>query len=59
VLAAYGFDLADAGAHASDLRLPRTIVVDGGAHYSRPAPRLADGVRPLAHLFHPVSARSS
>jgi hypothetical protein len=29
------------------------VVVDGDAYYSRPAPRLADGVRQLAHLFHP------
>jgi hypothetical protein len=31
----------------------RTVVVDGDAHFSRPAPRIADGVRQLAHLLHP------
>ena len=57
VIAACGFDLAEASEHAADLHLPvRTIVVDGGAHYSRPAPRLADGVRQLANLFHPDAA---
>jgi iron complex transport system substrate-binding protein len=57
VIAACGFDLAEANEHAADLRLPvRTIVVDGGAHYSRPAPRLADGVQQLANLFHPDAA---
>ena len=29
------------------------VAVDGDAYYSRPAPRLAEGVRQLAHLFHP------
>jgi hypothetical protein len=60
VIAACGFDLAEASEHAADLRLPvRTIVVDGGAHYSRHAPRLADGVRQLANLFHPDAAPDS
>jgi hypothetical protein len=31
----------------------RTVVVDGDAYYSRPAPRTADGIRQLAHLAHP------
>jgi hypothetical protein len=30
--------------------------VDGDAYYSRPAPRLADGVRQLAYLLHPAIA---
>jgi hypothetical protein len=30
----------------------RTVVVDGDAHFSRPAPRIADGIRQLAHLIH-------
>jgi hypothetical protein len=29
------------------------VAVDGDAYYCRPAPRLADGVRQLAHLLHP------
>jgi len=54
VLAACGLSLEQALARTSELRLPvRTVVVDGDAHYSRPAPRLADGVRQLAHLLHP------
>jgi iron complex transport system substrate-binding protein len=31
----------------------RWLVVDGDAYYSRPGPRLADGVRQLGHLLHP------
>jgi iron complex transport system substrate-binding protein len=54
VLAACGFSLDQALEHVAELRLPvRTVVVDGDAHFSRPAPRLADGVRQLAHLIHP------
>jgi iron complex transport system substrate-binding protein len=54
VLAACGFSLDQALERVGELRLPvRTVVVDGDAHFSRPAPRLADGVRQLAHLIHP------
>jgi iron complex transport system substrate-binding protein len=54
VLAACGFSLAQALERTGELRLPvRTVVVDGDAHFSRPAPRLADGVGQLAHLLHP------
>src|SRR6266851_6474648 len=54
VMAACGFSLEQALERASDLRLPvRTVVVDGDAHFSRPALRIADGVRQLAHLIHP------
>jgi iron complex transport system substrate-binding protein len=54
VLAACGFSLEQALERTDELRLPvRTIVVDGDAHFSRPAPRVADGVRQLAHLVHP------
>jgi iron complex transport system substrate-binding protein len=54
VLAACGFDLHQSLAHTEALRLPvRTVVVDGDAYFSRPAPRLADGVEQLAHLLHP------
>ena len=54
VLAACGFSLEQALERTTELRLPvRTVVVDGDAHFSRPAPRLADGVRQLAHLIHP------
>lgn len=54
VLAACGFDIEQALVRTGELRLPvRTVVVDGDAYYSRPAPRIADGVRQLAHLLHP------
>jgi iron complex transport system substrate-binding protein len=54
VLAACGFDIAQSLDRVGDLRLPvRTVVVDGDAHFSRPAPRVADGILQLGHLFHP------
>jgi iron complex transport system substrate-binding protein len=54
VLAACGFSLDQALERTTDLRLPvRTVVVDGDAHFSRPAPRIADGIAQLAHLIHP------
>jgi iron complex transport system substrate-binding protein len=54
VIAACGFSLRQSLERTKDLRLPvRTVVVDGDAHFSRPAPRLADGIRQLAHLIHP------
>jgi len=54
VLAPCGLGLDEAVEAATELRLPvRAVVVDGAAHFSRPAPRLADGVRQLAYLIHP------
>ena len=54
VLAACGFSVDQALSRTQELRLPvRTVVVDGDAHFSRPAPRLAEGVRQLGHLLHP------
>jgi iron complex transport system substrate-binding protein len=42
---------------AREARLPdlraRVVAVDANAFYSRPAPRIADGVRQLAYLLHP------
>jgi iron complex transport system substrate-binding protein len=54
VVAPCGFDadMAAARAAALEWRSP-AVAVDGDAYYSRPAPRLADGLRQLAHLFHP------
>jgi iron complex transport system substrate-binding protein len=57
VLAPCGFDLGRTVAEASrvdptDLGCP-VVAVDGNAYYSRPAPRVADGIRQLAHLLHP------
>jgi iron complex transport system substrate-binding protein len=57
VIAPCGFGAETAAERASGLRLPcPSVAVDGDSYYSRPAPRLADGVRQLAHLFHPDSA---
>ena len=54
VLAACGFDADEARRRADGLELPvPTVVVDGDSYFSRPAPRLADGARQLAHLLHP------
>jgi iron complex transport system substrate-binding protein len=59
VIAPCGFDAAEAARRATHLDLEgiapnaRVVVVDGDAYYSRPGPRLADGVRQLAHLLHP------
>jgi iron complex transport system substrate-binding protein len=56
VLAACGFDMEQALQRTGELCLPvRTVVVDGDAYYSRPAPRVADGIRQLAHLLHPAA----
>jgi iron complex transport system substrate-binding protein len=52
-----GFGVQEAAARAAGLELPcPAVAVDGDSYYSRPAPRLADGVRQLAHLFHPKHA---
>jgi iron complex transport system substrate-binding protein len=49
-----GFGVEEATERARLLDLPVAVVaVDGDSYYSRPGPRLADGVRQLAHLFHP------
>jgi iron complex transport system substrate-binding protein len=48
-----GFGVEEAAARAGGLELPcPAVAVDGDAYYSRPAPRLAEGVRQLAHLLH-------
>jgi iron complex transport system substrate-binding protein len=52
-----GFGVEEAASRAADLELPcPAVAVDGDAYYSRPAPRLAAGVRQLAHLLHPDTA---
>ncbi len=54
ILAACGFSLQQSLDRTRDLRLPvRTVVVDGDSHFSRPAPRIADGIQQLGHLIHP------
>ncbi len=54
VIGPCGFDADQAAARAAGLELPcRAVAVDADSYYSRPAPRLADGVRQLGHLLHP------
>jgi iron complex transport system substrate-binding protein len=49
-----GFDAETAASRAEGIEWPcPAVAVDGDGYYSRPAPRLADGVRQLASLFHP------
>ncbi len=40
------------------LRRARVVAVDGSAYFSRPGPRLVDGVELLASLLHPDSVQS-
>jgi iron complex transport system substrate-binding protein len=57
VIGPCGFDADTAADRAAELHLTcPAVAVDGDSYYSRPAPRLADGVRQLAHLFHPETA---
>ncbi len=54
VAAACGFDAPRIAMEAAATEFPcRTVAVDANARYSRPAPRLAEGVEQLAHLLHP------
>ena len=49
-----GFGAEEAAARAEGIAWPcAAVAVDGDGYYSRPGPRLADGVRQLAHLLHP------
>jgi iron complex transport system substrate-binding protein len=56
VLAPCGFD-AERTVREAEVSLPRlpcrALAVDANAYYSRPAPRVADGVGQLAFLLHP------
>jgi len=58
VLAPCGFDAARAAREAASLPpLPcRAVAVDANAYFSRPAPRVADGIVQLAFLLHPEAA---
>ena len=52
-----GFDADRAAAESAGIRFPcRAVAVEADSYYSRPAPRLADGVAQLAHLLHPGAA---
>jgi iron complex transport system substrate-binding protein len=54
VIAACGFDAPRGAqeAHGAELPAP-AVAVDANAYYSRPAPRVAEGVRQLGFLLHP------
>jgi len=54
VLGPCGFGAEEAADRAAGLEFGcPAVAVDGDSYFSRPAPRLADGMRQLAHLFHP------
>jgi iron complex transport system substrate-binding protein len=59
VIAPCGFGAEEAARRSApvdlDRLLPnaRIVAVDGDGYYSRPGPRLAEGVRQLGHLLHP------
>jgi iron complex transport system substrate-binding protein len=55
VLAPCGFDLERTVSEAGSVPAmgARVVAVDGDAAYSRPGPRVAEGVAQLAHLMHP------
>jgi iron complex transport system substrate-binding protein len=48
--------LAEAQGHTDELSLlgaRRVVAVDASAYFSRPGPRLIDGLELLAHILHP------
>lgn len=54
IVAPCGFGVEEAASRAVGIEFPcPAVAIDGDAYYSRPAPRLAEGVRQLAHLMHP------
>jgi iron complex transport system substrate-binding protein len=54
VIAPCGFLAEEAAERAAGLSLPcPAVAVDADSYFSRPAPRLADGVLQLGHLLHP------
>jgi iron complex transport system substrate-binding protein len=55
VLAPCGFDLERTIREAGSVPAmgARVVAVDGDAAYSRPGPRVAEGVAQLASLLHP------
>jgi len=54
VVAACGFDAQRGAEEAEGIDVPvPTVTVDANAYYSRPAPRVAEGVRQLGYLLHP------
>jgi iron complex transport system substrate-binding protein len=58
VAAPCGYDERGAATRAAGLGLPLPVVpVDADSFFSRPGPRLADGVELLARLLHPDAFR--
>ncbi|HVD25618.1 MAG TPA: ABC transporter substrate-binding protein [Gaiellaceae bacterium] len=54
VVAACGFDARRAAAEADGIEFPApAVAVDANAYYSRPAPRVVQGIAQLAFLLHP------
>jgi iron complex transport system substrate-binding protein len=54
VLAPCGFDAVRTAREAEPPPFPcRVVAVDADAYFSRPAPRIADGIAQLAFLLHP------
>lgn len=54
VVAACGFDARRGAEEAAGVGLSvETVAVDANAYYSRPAPRVVEGVRQLGFLLHP------
>jgi iron complex transport system substrate-binding protein len=57
VLAPCGFDAERGAREAAGIQFPApALAVDANAYYSRPSPRIVDGVRQLAHILHPGAA---
>lgn len=56
VIAPCGFGAEQAAERTAGMSFPcRAVAVDADSYYARPAPRLAEGVRQLAHLLHPAA----
>ena len=47
-------EAADFAAELNDLGADRIFACDANAFYSRPGPRLVDGLELLAHTLHPT-----
>ncbi len=57
VVAPCGFGAERAAAEAARIAFPcPAVAVEADSYYSRPAPRLAEGVAQLAHILHPGAA---
>ena len=53
---------AGSASYASELRAlgaRRIVAIDASANFSRPGPRLVDGLEMLAHVLHPDLVREA